>query len=153
LPQGIIQNEATESDSKERGRVLALDLGSKRVGLAVSDELRLSVRTLPFLPRTPWKRLLRSVAELCESFDVRLLVVGLPLRLDGSEGEAAAETRRVARNLELSLRLPVRLQDERLTSRDAEDSLRRGGFEGARVKERVDGEAASIILKDFLANA
>lgn len=153
MPQGIIQNEATESDSKERGRVLALDLGSKRVGLAVSDELCLSVRTLPFLPRTPWKRLLRSVAEICESFDVRLLVVGLPLRLDGSEGEAAVEARRVARNLELSLRLPVRLQDERLTSRAAEDSLRRRGFEGARVKERVDGEAASIILKDFLADA
>jgi len=153
LPQGIIQNEATESDSKERGRVLALDLGAKRVGLAVSDELRLSVRTLPFLPRTPWKRLLRSVAELCESFDVRLLVVGLPLRLDGSEGEAAVETRRVARNLELSLSLPVRLQDERLTSKAAEDSLRRRGFEGARVKERVDGEAAAIILNDFLTDA
>jgi len=150
LPQGIIQNEAKQSDSEERGRVLALDLGAKRVGVAVSDELRLSVRALPFLPRTPWKRLLRSVAELCESFDVRLLVVGLPLRLDGSEGEAAGEARRVARNFELSLKLPVRLQDERLTSKEAEDSLRSRGYEGEQVAERVDGEAAAFILKDFL---
>lgn len=151
MPQGIIQNEAAEGDSKERGRVLALDLGAKRVGVAVSDELRLSVRALPFLPRTPWKRLLRGVAELCESFDVRLLVVGLPLRLDGGEGEAANEARRIARNLELSLKLPVRLQDERFTSKDAEDSLRSRGYDGAQVALRVDGEAAAIILKDFLS--
>lgn len=131
--------------------MLAIDLGAKRVGLALSDELRLSVRTLPFLPRTPWKRLLRSVAELCESFDVRLLVVGLPLRLEGGEGDAACEARRVARNLELSLKLPVRLQDERLTSKVAERSLRGRGYSGAQVSERVDGEAAAIILQDFLS--
>jgi putative Holliday junction resolvase len=151
LQREFVQNEAAPAEAKERGRVLALDLGAKRVGLALSDELRLSVRTLPFLPRTPWKRLLRSVAELCESFDVRLLVVGLPLRLEGVEGDAAREARRVARNLELSLKLPVRLQDERLTSKAAERSLRRRGYRGAQLSERVDGEAATIILQDFLS--
>ena len=134
------------------GRVLAIDIGSKRVGLAISDEMRLSVRTLPALPRTPWKRLLGSLATLCEEFDVRTIVLGLPLRLDGSEGDAALEARRVARNLELSLKLPLILQDERLTSKAAEQALRADGLNVAEIAEKVDSEAASIILSDFLAS-
>lgn len=134
------------------GRVLAIDIGSKRVGLAISDELRLSVRTLPALPRTPWKRLLASLAEVCEKFDVRSIVLGLPLRLDGSEGDAALETRRVARNLELSLKIPLFLQDERFTSKTAEASLKSRGLNFTEIAEKVDSEAASIILSDYLAN-
>ena len=134
------------------GRVLAIDIGSKRVGLAISDEMRLSVRTLPALPRTPWKRLLGSLADLCGEFDVRTIVLGLPLRLDGSEGDAALEARRVARNLELSLKLPLILQDERLTSKAAEQALRADGLNVAEIAEKVDSEAASIILSDFLAS-
>ena len=134
-----------------QGRVLAIDLGSKRVGLAISDELRLSARTLPALPRTPWKRLVGSLAELCGEFDVRSIVLGLPLRLDGSEGDAALEARRVARNLELSLKLPLFLQDERLTSKDAEALLRERGIQDRGIAEQVDGEAALFILNDFLA--
>lgn len=133
-----------------QGRVLAIDMGSKRVGVAVSDELRLTVRTLPALPRTPWKRLLSSLNELCEQLDVQSIVLGLPLRLDGAEGDAAQEVRRVAHNLRLTLKLPLFFQDERLTSKDAEDSLRERGFRDIEISERVDSEAASIILKDFL---
>lgn len=133
-----------------QGRLLAIDMGSKRVGLAVSDELRLTVRTLPALPRTPWKRLLQSLAQLCVQFDVRSIVLGLPLRLDGTEGDAAQEVRRVGRNLELSLKLPLFFQDERFTSKDAESSLRERGFQPGEISERVDSEAASIILSDFL---
>ena len=133
-----------------QGRVLAIDMGSKRVGLAVSDELRLTVRALPALPRTPWKRLLSSLAELCEQFDVQSIVLGLPLRLDGTEGDAAQEVRRVARNLELSLKLPLFFQDERLTSKDAESSLRKRGLSADEISDRIDSEAASIILSDFL---
>jgi putative Holliday junction resolvase len=134
-----------------QGRVLAIDIGAKRVGVAVSDELRLSVRPLPTLQRTSWKRLLGSLAQLCETFDVRMIVLGLPLRLDGTEGDAALEVRRVARNLELSLKLPLFLQDERLTSKTAEASLRQRGFQGVEISERIDSEAASIILSDYLA--
>jgi putative Holliday junction resolvase len=133
-----------------RGRVLALDLGSKRVGVAVSDELRLSVRPLAAVARTNWKQLLRTLAQLCEQFDVKSVVIGLPLRLDGSEGDAAAEARRIARNLALSLSLDVHLQDERLTSKDAEQRLRGAGLSERQVKERVDSEAAALILSDFL---
>ena len=133
------------------GRVLAIDIGSKRVGLAISDELRLTIRTLPALPRTPWKRLLGSLADTCEKFDVQSLVLGLPLRLDGSEGDAALEARRIGRNLELSLKIPLFLQDERYTSKSAEASLLAQGVALAEIPKRVDSEAASIILSDFLA--
>jgi putative Holliday junction resolvase len=112
--------------------------------------MRLSVRTLPALPRTPWKRLLGSLAALCEEFDVRSIVLGLPLRLDGTEGDAAQEFRRVAHNLQLTLKLPLFFQDERLTSKDAETSLRKRGFRVKEISDRVDSEAASIILSDFL---
>jgi putative Holliday junction resolvase len=125
-------------------------MGSKRVGIAISDELRLSVRMLPALPRTPWKRLLKSLSELCEGFDVRMIVLGLPLRLDGSEGDAALEIRRIARNLQLTLKLPLSLQDERLTSKTAEASLLEKGFRGKEISEHVDSEAAAFILSDFL---
>ena len=143
-------NKEQKTASGGRGRVLALDLGAKRVGVAVSDELRLTVRPLQALARAGWKRLLRDIAELCEQFDVETVVVGLPLRRDGGEGEAAGEARRVARNLGLSLKCPVVLQDERLTSKEAEAALRGEGFSEREVKARVDSAAAAIILRDYL---
>jgi putative Holliday junction resolvase len=146
----VINSSAAEG-RKVEGRVLAIDMGSKRVGLALSDELRLCVRTLPALPRTPWKRLLASLAELCEEFDVRMIVLGLPLRLDGDEGDAAQEVRRLARNLELTLKIPLSLQDERLTSKAAEASLREQGLHGRQISESVDSESAAIILNDYLS--
>lgn len=143
----------TPAPSRDRpeGRVLAIDLGQKRVGLAVSDELRLTARALPCVQRSSWKELLRVILEHVGSFDVREVVIGLPLSLDGTESEAAAEARRVARNLALSTRLPVRLQDERLTSKAAEERLRGEGFSEREVKDRVDGEAARLILLDYLS--
>ena len=130
--------------------MLALDLGEKRVGVAISDELRISVRSLPFLHRTNWKQLLGTVAALLQSFDAQALVIGLPLNLDGTEGEAAKEARRLARNFQLSLKVPVHLQDERLTSREAEERLRAAGRSGSDARELVDSESAAIILRDFI---
>lgn len=135
------------------GRLLALDLGQKRVGIAVSDELRVAVRPLLTLRRRSWKQLLRSVDETLKSFDARGLVIGLPLRMDGTEGEAAQEARRLARNFELSLDVPVYLQDERLTSVEAEAGLRAAGHTCEQRRARVDGESAAIILRDFIERA
>jgi putative holliday junction resolvase len=135
------------------GRLLALDLGEKRVGVAVCDELRLTVRPLPFLRRTNWKQLLGAVADLLQRFDARALVIGLPLNLEGTEGEAASRARSLARNFSLSLHVPVFLQDERLTSREAEESLRAAGHSGENLRAHVDSEAAAIILRDYLARS
>lgn len=147
-----INTDATDS-SKARlspGRLLAVDLGTRRVGLAVSDELHITVRPLPVLHRSNWKQFVRDITELCQRFDARGLVVGLPLRLDGIDGDAARETKRIAHNLKLSLGIPVYLQDERLTTHDATQNLRSAGVPEKQIPERVDSEAAAIILRDFI---
>jgi putative Holliday junction resolvase len=140
-----------EAGQKLAGRLLALDLGHKRVGMAVSDELCITVRPLPPLPRTNWKQLLRTVSDALHDFDARALVIGLPLRMDGTEGEAAQEVLRLARNFELSLDVPIYLQDERLTSVEAEEVLRAAGHaQDSSRRARVDSEAAAVILRDFI---
>ena len=133
------------------GRLLALDIGARRVGVAVSDERQIAVRPLPALRRTNWKALLQKVTVIIQELDVRGLVIGLPLRLDGTEGDAAHRMRRLARNFALSLEIPVFLQDERLTTRAAERYLRDSGETGPLAGERLDGVAAALILSDFIA--
>lgn len=154
LPNSRANENLSSSDAPRRlgGRLLALDLGEKRVGVAVSDELLITVRPLPPLHRTNWKDLLRAVADLLRSFDAQALVIGLPLNLDGSEGVAAQEARQRARDFELSLKMPVYLQDERLTSREAEDSLRAEGCTPNEVRRQVDSRSATIILRDFISS-
>jgi putative Holliday junction resolvase len=143
-------HEPRNLSEKPPGRLLALDLGERRVGVALSDELRITVRPLPFLHRTNWKQLLGAVADLLQRFDAKALVIGLPLNLDGTEGKAASEARRLARNFELSLKVPVYLQDERLTTREAEEYLRAAGHSGYTLQQLVDSESAALILRDFI---
>ncbi len=135
------------------GRVLALDLGAKRIGVAVSDELCITVRALAPIQRTSWKHLLRAVTDKIVAFDAQALVIGLPLRLDGVEGDAAAEARRLAQNFSRSLSVPVYLQDERLTSRAAEENLRAAGIAVKNLRAHIDSESAAIILRDFIADS
>ena len=131
--------------------VLALDLGAKRVGVAVSDALAISISRLDSVERTNWKQLLRDVSNLIRRFDAKTLVIGLPLRLDGSAGDAAASARRIAQNFARSLEIPVYLQDERLTSREAEENLREAGSARKELAARIDSESAALVLRDFLA--
>ena len=132
------------------GPVLALDLGEKLVGAAISDERLVTSKRLTPLKRSNWKKLLQDVRQLVEHFDARMIVVGLPLRLDGTDGDAAKNARRVAANLAKSIDLPVYLQDERLTSLEAMDNLKAEGVKPDEIPDLVDGEAAVIILRDFL---
>lgn len=141
-----------DSDKSFAAPVLALDVGQKRVGAAVSDSLSISITRLEAIPRTNWKHLLRVVDQLIKSFDAKTLVIGLPLRLNGSAGEAAEETRSLAAKFARSLDLPVYLQDERLSSRQAEENLREKGLQRAELSELVDSEAAAVILRDFLVH-
>lgn len=113
--------------------------------------MRLTVRPLPAIPRESWKKLVGAVAGLVRDFDASGLVLGLPLRLDGSEGDAAIEARRLAHNFGLTLGLPVHLQDERLTSRAAEETLRDAKKSDAEIAANIDSEAAALILRDFIS--
>ncbi len=132
------------------GRIVALDLGTKRIGVAVCDELQMVVRPLKFLRRGNWKELLKNIQLLIEEFDAVTLVLGLPYNFDGSETEMSVEARKLARNFSLSLSIPVFLQDERLTSKSAQQNLYDGGFSEKEIRRLIDSEAATIILSDFL---
>lgn len=138
-------------NEKLAGPVLALDVGEKRVGIAVSDALLISINTLPTLDRTNWKQMLRDIRGIVERFDVKALVIGFPLSLNGAQGPAARAVHEIAENFALSLSLPVYLQDERLTSVEAEEQLRAAGRNPREIRGMVDGQAAAIILSDFLA--
>ena len=140
----------TNDQSLILGPILALDLGEKFVGAAISDERLITTKRLPPLKRSNWKKLLQDVRYLVERFDARTIVVGLPLRLDGTEGDAANNVRRVATNLAKSMNTPVYLQDERLTSFEAMENLKAEGMKPDEIPALIDGEAAATILRDFL---
>lgn len=142
----------TNQKNALRAPILAIDLGEKRIGIAVSDALSISITRLAALPRTNWKQLLRDVDNLIQRFDAQTVVIGLPLRLNGSAGDAALEVRRVAQKFARSLRVPVYLQDERLSSVEAEETLRAKGHGRDQMSALVDSEAAAVILRDFLVD-
>jgi putative Holliday junction resolvase len=133
------------------GRILALDLGTKWVGIAVCDELQITVRPVCVLERRSWKELLRKISAFIEEFDAVALVLGLPYNFDGSESEMSQEARRLHRNFSLSLRIPVYLQDERLTSMAADKLLRERRLGEKQIRKQIDSNAAAFILNDFLA--
>lgn len=139
-----------EVDCNLTGPILALDPGEKLVGAAVSDENLITIKRLPPLKRSNWKRLLQDVLSLIERFDVKTIVIGLPLSLDGTQGEAAQKVQRLSQNLARSVSLPVFLQDERLTSFEAMENLKAEGKRHEEIPALIDGEAAALILRDFL---
>jgi putative Holliday junction resolvase len=140
----------SDADKPFSAPILALDVGQKRVGAAVSDALAVSITRLDVIPRTNWKSLLREVDQLIKRFDAKTLVIGLPLRLNGSAGDSAEEIRGIAQKFAKSLLLPVYLQDERLSSQEAEENLRERGRRPGEISALVDSEAAAVILRDFL---
>ena len=151
-PELLLQNQVTkpEVEANLTGPILALDPGETLVGAAVSDAILITIKRLPPLKRSNWKKLLQDLLSLIERFDVRTIVIGLPLSLDGTRGEAAEKVHRLARNLALSVPLPVYLQDERLTSFAATEHLKAEGLKPEDIPALVDGEAAAMILRDFL---
>jgi putative pre-16S rRNA nuclease len=140
----------TVTEFQSKGPILALDLGEKLVGVAVSDELLVTTNPLAPLKRSNWKQLVRDVEMLINRFDAKALVIGLPLRLDGSAGNAAENIARLAGNFSKSLNVPVYLQDERLTSFEARERLLSKGHDEAAIRKLIDGEAAALILRDFI---
>lgn len=132
------------------GRIIAIDPGTKRCGVAVCDELRVTTRPLPFIARKSWKSLLLTVKELIAEFDAVALVVGLPLESDGTDGPMTREARHIAQKFALSLDIPVVLQDERVTSYEARRRLWSEGLSPSDAGKLTDSTAAAIILADFL---
>lgn len=132
------------------GRLIALDLGMKRIGVAVSDEIQFTVRALRVIQRSSWKKVLKEVISILQEFDAVGLVIGLPYNFNGSESEMSIEARRLAKNFSLSLDVPVFLQDERVSSIAAKDHLYSLGLNQQEIRKRIDSEAAAVILSDFI---
>ena len=132
------------------GRILAIDPGTKRVGVAVSDELRVVATPLSALEKTSWKKLLTDVRAVIAKFDAVLLVVGLPLNTDGSESTMSELARDWAWKFSLSLDMPIVLQDERVTSYEARRRLWDERITPRETRKLIDSQAAAVILGDFL---
>ena len=132
------------------GRVLAVDPGVKRVGLALSDPAGILASPLRTLAAEPLDNLPERLAGVADEVDAVEIVVGLPRRLDGSEGPEAAAARRLAGSLRKLGRRPVCLLDERMSSAQAEKQLIASGLRRDRRKEVVDQLAATLILQSYL---
>jgi putative Holliday junction resolvase len=133
-----------------KGRILALDLGTKKVGIAVSDELQITTRPVCIITRKSWKKFLKEIINYLAEFDAKALILGLPLESDGSESQMSTEARRLARNFSLSIEVPVILQDERVSTYQARGNLWKRGADEKQMRENLDSEAAAIILQDFI---
>ncbi|HSL84205.1 MAG TPA: Holliday junction resolvase RuvX [Thermoanaerobaculia bacterium] len=136
--------------SGDGGRLLGIDYGSKRIGLAVSDPDGRVAVVLETFARSDDRRAARYVARVAAREGVAGLVLGEPRRLDGTRGEAAERVTRFARRLEATTGLPVTLVDESLTSVEAERRLRAAGVDPAADPGRVDAVAAQILLQEVL---
>ena len=132
-------------------RVLAVDFGEKRIGLAVSDEAGRVVVPVGAVARTSDAQAAAAVARAAREREVSRLVVGLPRTLDGREGPIARRARNFARRVADASGLPVDLHGEALTSADAERDLREAGFPRSRRDAARDAEAAAVILRDWLS--
>ena len=133
----------------EPGRVLGLDVGDARIGVAISDEARRMALPLGTV-RTGAPADVRVIADLIREHGVTLVVVGHPLLLSGEAGERAHHAERFAAAIGQALAVPVQLQDERLSTVEAERALRESGMKGRDRRRTIDRSAATVILQAWL---
>ena len=131
-------------------RILALDHGTVRIGVALSDELKMIASPLEFIPAEPVADVFAKLRELIREKEVELIVIGMPRNMDGSYGPAAEKVREFATALKDAIAIPIKLWDERLTSTQANRLLISGGVRRNQRKEKVDGMAAAILLQSYL---
>ncbi|MFZ2087535.1 MAG: Holliday junction resolvase RuvX [Desulfobaccales bacterium] len=131
-------------------RILALDVGTKRIGLAVSDPLGFTAQGLGVLERKDWDRDLARLMEMARPYQVREVLVGLPRHMDGRLGEQAEEILALARALGEALGAQVATWDERLTTVEAERLLIQADMSRGKRRRVVDQVAASLILQAYL---
>lgn len=133
-----------------RKRILGLDVGSRRIGIAVSDPLGVTAQGLPTLQRQNKRLDFQALGEVIREYEVSEIVVGLPLRMSGEEGVQAEKMQRFAEGLRERFGLPVHLWDERLTSAEANRLLRETEMSIRRRGQVVDRMAAVLILQSWM---
>jgi putative holliday junction resolvase len=146
--QSIAQNGTARAVTA--GRVMGLDVGSRRIGVAVSDPLGITAQGLETLQRTTKRRDFEHLQRVIQEYDVREIVVGLPLRMSGEEGIQSDKMQVFAEELRKRFRLPVHLWDERLTSVEANRLLRETDLSIEKRGKAVDRMAAILILQGWM---
>lgn len=131
-------------------KIMAVDLGKARTGIAVCDESEMLASPVTVIHEHNEERLLKKIAQIVFEQQPKLLVVGLPRNMDGSEGESAQRCRSFAEKLQNETQLPVTLRDERGTTITAHGYLNSTDTRGKKRKAVVDAVAATIILQDYL---
>lgn len=132
------------------GRVMAIDPGSKRVGVAVSDPLRIVATPLAVVDAAV---AIEEIGRMCEEYNPDVVVVGFPIGLSGAEGPAADRVRSFTERLRSAISVPVELFDERFTTRTAESALLEAGMKRRDRRQTVDKVAAAVILRHYLERA
>jgi putative holliday junction resolvase len=150
LPITIIWIAVEFQNISGGGRILALDLGKKRIGLALSDPLGISAQGLTTLQRTTIREDLATLKSLCEEHDVRLILMGYPLHMSGAESRQSAYTKEFAERLAAYTDIEIRYWDERLTSVEAGRVLKESGVSIQKRAKAVDRLSAVILLNSFL---
>jgi putative Holliday junction resolvase len=135
---------------EDHPRILALDLGKKRIGLALSDELGITAQGLPTLERRNKRLDFAVLSAVVRDNNVRQIVLGLPLRMSGEEGNQADWVRAFAEELKGHVDVPIELRDERWTSKQAERVLMGSGIRHEDRKPAIDRLSAVILLQDYL---
>jgi putative Holliday junction resolvase len=135
--------------AQRTGRILALDWGKRRIGVAVSDELRLTARGLPTIEHQNKQGTMEALARIVEQYQARLVIVGNPVHMSGAEGRGSQQATQFARTLARQTGVEIRLWDERLTTREAQRVLRETGA-GRGNRAAVDRLAAVLILQSYL---
>ena len=131
-------------------RILALDHGTKRIGIAVSDELKMIATPLEFVLAEPFTDFVLRLKQILREKEVELILIGMPRNMDGSYGPAALKVQEFIAVLKDLVAIPIKTWDERLTSAQAQRFLIQGGVRRQERKEKVDKMAASILLQSYL---
>lgn len=148
-PLGVRGPDSHVTDDSNARRILAIDYGRRKIGLALSDELGLTARPLATIPRVNRRTDLKRLGQICKENSVRRVIVGHPLHLSGEAGEMAAEAARFAARLRKETGVETELVDERLTSWEAQQLA--GETSSKRGKGvPLDDLAAAILLREYL---
>lgn len=131
-------------------RVLAIDHGTRRMGIAVSDELGMIAQPLEFIPAEPFAAFLTRFEAILKEKQVELILVGMPRNMDGSYGPAATKVREFVAALQGAVTTPIRTVDERLTTVQAHRLLSDADVPGRQRKGKVDQSAAAVLLQGYL---
>jgi putative Holliday junction resolvase len=131
-------------------RIMGLDLGTKNIGVAVSDESGTLAQGREVVRRTTDKEAIEKIKKIIEDLNVKEIVVGVPINMNGTKGERAADSERFAEMLEDRTHLPVRLWDERLSTKEAESVMLEADVTRSKRKKVIDKLAAQIILQSYL---